>query len=34
MRRVFWVRPCMAFDVLLARRPKGLSELCRGGVIM
>lgn len=34
MRRVFWVCPRVAFDVLLARRPKGLSELRRGGIIM
>lgn len=34
MRRVFRVRPRVAFDVLLARRPKGLSELCCGGIIM
>lgn len=34
MRRVFWVRPWVVFDILLPRRPKGLSELGRGGIVM
>lgn len=34
MRRVFWVRPRVAFNILLARWPKLLSELCRGSIIM
>lgn len=34
MRRVFWVRPRVTFDILLARGPKGLSELRCCGIIM